>query len=189
MGEETGKMEQAAWVYIWLTVVQHLLRLSKQSFPYVYSALDLIQDSGGPGKYRGGLGFRREYQVLEDGSRFTMRCDRHAVAPEGVQGGKQGRLGSCTINPGTEGEERLPALFADVILKKGDIVRVERPGGGGFGNPLDRAPDDVLNDVLEKYVSVEGAREMYGVGINEGGMKIDDQETASFRSRSREVSS
>ena len=165
------------------------IEVIEAEFPARLLRFDLIQDSGGPGKYRGGLGFRREYQVLEDGSRFTMRCDRHAVAPEGIRGGKQGKLGSCTINPGTEREKRLPALFADIILKEGDIVRVERPGGGGFGDPLDRTSDDVLRDVLERYVSVEGAREMYGVGIDERTMKIDEQETASLRSRLRNVSS
>jgi len=165
------------------------IEVIETEFPVRLRRFDLIQDSGGPGQYRGGLGFRREYQILEDGSRVTMRCDRHAVAPEGVQGGRQGRLGACIINPGTEREKRLPALFADVILKEGDIIRVERPGGGGFGDPLDRPFDDVLRDVLENYVSVEGARDRYGVWIDEHAMKIAERETANLRSRLKTVSS
>ena len=66
---------------------------------------------------------------------------------------------------------------------------MERPGGGGFGDPLDRILDDVLRDVLEKYVSMESAREEYGVVIGERTMKIDEQETANLRSRLRNVSS
>jgi len=106
-----------------------------------------------------------------------------------LSGASNSLILTTTVNPGTEGEKRLPALFADVILKEGDIVRVERPGGGGFGDPLDRNPEDVLKDVSEKYVSLESAREIYGIGINEVTMKIDEQETASLRSRLRKASS
>lgn len=165
------------------------LEIIESEFPVRALRFDLLRDSCGPGIHRGGLGFRREYEILQDGSGLTTRIDRHVVAPEGVQGGKPGKVGSCIINPGTEKEVRLPSLTTDYILKKGDIVRVERPGGGGFGDPLDRVPDEVLKDVIEGYVSIESARESYGVVIDEKSMRIDKQETANLRSRLRNKSS
>ena len=115
------------------------IEIVESEFPIRIVRFDLLQDSGGPGKYRGGLGFMREYEILEDYERFSSRNDRHAVPPRGIKGGKDGRVGSIIINPGTDHEKRLPARFADFILRKGDIVRAERPGGGGFGTPFDRS--------------------------------------------------
>lgn len=127
----------------------------------------------------------REYEILEDYERFSSRNDRHAVPPRGIKGGKDGRVGSIIINPGTDHEKRLPARFADFILRKGDIVRAERPGGGGFGIPFDRNPEDVLRDVIEGYVSIDSARDSYGVMVNKDTMKIDENETAVLRSRQK----
>jgi N-methylhydantoinase B len=95
-----------------------------------------------------------------------MRTDKHAVAPFGMVGGSAGGKGSCIVNPASNAEKRLPSRFGDQRLNRGDLVRVERPGGGGLGNPLKRPAEQVLEDVRQGYISSEGAKSGYGVVIS-----------------------
>jgi N-methylhydantoinase B len=124
---------------------------------------ELIQDSGGPGMYRGGLVQRREYEILTDDAQLTLRGGRHEVPAFGLEGGKPGRLGSCILNPGTEGERRMPSRFSGLRLRRGDRVLLERAGGGGFGDPRRRAFEHLVDDVIDGYVSREAAIRDYGV--------------------------
>ncbi|MFQ5540078.1 MAG: hydantoinase B/oxoprolinase family protein [Candidatus Binatia bacterium] len=141
------------------------VEIVESEFPTQVQRFELIPDSGGPGQYRGGLGFVREYRVLHDEVRFSMRTDKHRTAPWGSAGGKEGAKGSCIINPGSPEEHRLPSRFGDFLLMNGDQFRLERPGGGGMGNPLKRDPEKVLEDVRQGYVSIECAEREYGVAI------------------------
>jgi len=136
-------------------------------FPTRVERFELTPDSCGPGIYRGGLGFVREYRILDDEVRFSMRTDKHRIAPWGIAGGKKGATGSCITNPGAPGEQRLPSRFGDFVLHRGDLLRLERPGGGGIGNPLERDPQKVFEDVRQGYVSIEGAERDYGVMIRQ----------------------
>src|SRR5713226_1674663 len=149
---------------------------------------ELIPDSGGAGRFRGGLGFVREYEFLDHEARFSLRSTKHAVAPKGIEAGHPGRTGKCTINPGTEREKVLPARYSDLTLHPGDVVRLETPGGGGLGNPLERDPSRVLSDVRSGYVSQRGALELYGVVIekNNGGFSLNEELTHKARERSSE---
>ena len=81
-----------------------------------------------------------EYRILQDEVRFSMRTDKHALAPQGIDGGHPGGTGDCIINPGREDERSLPSRFGDQRLKTGDVLRVERPGGGGVGVAFERSP-------------------------------------------------
>src|SRR6185369_9587471 len=126
---------------------------------------ELIPDSGGAGKYRGGLGFVREYETLDQEARMALRSTKHTVAPKGLEGGAPGRTGKCTLDPGSDDAREIPSRYSDHLLRPGDVVRLETPGGGGLGNPREREPEHVLNDVRNGYVSVEKARELYGVAI------------------------
>ena len=123
---------------------------------------ELIPDSGGAGAYRGGLGFVREYVSLGD-ARFSIRSSKHVIPPEGAKGGRAARPGDIVINPGTETQKHLPTRYADYPLRVGDRVRLETPGGGGFGDPQQRDRAAVLADVREGYVSAVGAARDYGV--------------------------
>ena len=87
----------------------------------------------------------------------------HKHPAKGEEGGKPGRLGRCTLNPGVEGERALPNRFAGVHLKHGDIVALEKAGGGGLGDPRKRPFEAVLDDVLDGYVSRDAAVADYGV--------------------------
>ncbi|MFQ5849868.1 MAG: hydantoinase B/oxoprolinase family protein [Candidatus Binatia bacterium] len=128
---------------------------------------ELITDSGGAGKFRGGLGFVREYEILDQEARFSLRSTKHVVAPKGINGGLPARTGMGTLNPGTREEKVLPSRCSDLLIQPGDVFRLETPGGGGLGNPWEREPTMVLSDVKNGYVSLAKARDLYGVIIDQ----------------------
>lgn len=141
----------------------------------------LRTDSAGPGEYRGGVGFVREYEAQAP-LQFTYRGSNHQVQSRGVRGGESSGYSRAVVTSDA-GEEELAAIDS-VPLSSGDRVRLERPGGAGFGNPRDRDPERVLTDVRDGVVSVEAARERYGVAIVEtdDGLVVDERETEDLRS-------
>jgi N-methylhydantoinase B len=158
------------------------IEIIESEFPTRILQFELIGDSGGAGKFRGGLGIRREYLNLAD-ARFSIRSSKHVIPPLGAAGGAPGRVGDLAINPGADGEKHLPTRYADYPLKAGDIFRLDSPGGGGFGNPFERDPAKVLSDVNEGYVSPERAAQDYGVVVTRAGRKwtIDERATQQVR--------
>jgi len=105
---------------------------------------------------------------------------RSRVPPWGVFGGRPARSGNLWVN-GVEISDRA----REVALKPGDLVRVDMNAGGGYGNPLDRDPELVLGDVLDGYVTLEGAREDYGVVIDPRTLTIDPAATRALRDERR----
>lgn len=142
------------------------IEIVESEFPTRLLRFELIRDSGGAGKFRGGLGIRREYVNLED-ARFSIRSTKHVIPPRGAGGGGDGRTGDIVINPDSDKAKRLPTRYSDFPLQKGDTFRLETPGGGGFGNAFERDPESVLQDVIEGYVSPERAETDYGVVLTE----------------------
>jgi N-methylhydantoinase B len=159
------------------------IEIIESEFPVTVERFELVADSGGAGAWRGGLGFVRECRILQDEVRFSMRTDKHLVAPPGVEAGRNGKTGACIVNPAMKEEKRLPSRFGDHILNRGDLLRLERPGGGGMGDPRRRPPEKVLEDVRQGYVSVESARADYGVALAEGNgeFRVDEEATLSLR--------
>jgi len=141
------------------------IEIIESEFPTRVERFEMVADSGGPGTWRGGLGFLRDYRMLTDDVRFSMRTDKHAVAPFGIDAGRAGGRGACLINPDCGEEKRLPSRFGDHRLRRKDLVRVLRPGGGGIGDPRHRPVEKVLEDVRQGYISVERAESDYGVAI------------------------
>ena len=144
------------------------VEIIESEFPTRLVRYELIRDSGGAGRYRGGLGIRREYLNLED-ARFSIRSMKHVIPPNGIAGGSTGRPGDIWINPDGKEPKRLPTRYADYPLKKGDVFRLDTPGGGGHGDALEREPERVLADVREGFVSPETAERDYGVVIKRDG--------------------
>ena len=136
-------------------------------------------DSGGPGEYRGGCGIVREYEVLAEEARLSIRIDTVENPPWGVNGGKSGGRGRVVLNPGTANEEEILPISDGNMLKYGDVVRIETGGGGGCGHPYDRPLDAVLEDVLGGFVSEAAAYEHYGVVFDAG--RIDAAATQTRR--------
>jgi N-methylhydantoinase B len=141
------------------------VEIIESEFPTRVERFETITDSGGAGRWRGGLGFARDYRILADEVRFSMRTDKHSIEPWGSEGGFSGRKGACIVNPQAKDEKRLPSRFGDHRLSKGDLLRVERPGGGGLGDPLERAAENVFEDVRQGYVSIERAISDYAVVV------------------------
>jgi N-methylhydantoinase B len=160
------------------------VEIIESEFPTRILRFELIEDSGGPGAFRGGLGIRREYLNLED-ARFSIRSMKHIIPPNGIAGGKPGLPGDIWINPGQPNAKRLPTRYADYPLKAGDIFRLDTPGGGGYGDPLRRDPERVLADVREGNVSPEAAMRDYGLVVVERGEEwaIDEPATKTKRTR------
>lgn len=130
--------------------------------PLLIRRYELRRDSGGPGKYRGGLGLRRDIEVLADEVRVTLRSERQVIPAKGRDGGLPGATGEFVLNPGTQREERLPIFVSNRRFVRGDVISVRTPGGGGFGDPKDRPGSLVAGDLRFGYVSPRAAREVYG---------------------------
>ncbi|HUB13717.1 MAG TPA: hydantoinase B/oxoprolinase family protein [Acetobacteraceae bacterium] len=126
------------------------------------------RDSGGGGKFRGGCGVVREYEVLAEQAVLSMRIDSVVNPPWGVAGGKAGGTGRAVVNPGTPDEVLLAPLSDGTVLRRGDILLIETGGGGGHGHPFDRPAEQVLHDIRDGFVSVEAARREYGVVMRDG---------------------
>lgn len=129
------------------------VEIIESEFPVRCREFRLIPDSGGAGRYRGGLGFVREYEILAPEVQLSLRAGKHQKPPPGVDGGANGRPGACIVNPGTEGAKRLPSRYAGLRLARGDVLRLETPGGGGFGDPRERDPKMVQQDIAEGFVT------------------------------------
>jgi N-methylhydantoinase B len=159
------------------------VEIVESEFPTRLTRFELIQDSGGAGLFRGGLGIRREYLNLED-ARFSIRSMKHTIPPNGCAGGGTGRTGDIWINPDTARAKRLPTRYADYPLKAGDTFRLDTPGGGGYGDAHKRNPKRVLADVREGYVSPQAAERDYGVVLRKDGGAWEIDEAATARRRS-----
>lgn len=144
----------------------------EQNYPVRMRRYAMHRDSGGPGRFRGGCGIIREYQVLADEAVLAIRIDSVKNPPWGTAGGMSGGVGRAVVNPALPNERILAPLSDGNRLRKGDILRIETGGGGGRGHPFDRPPSAVLSDVLDGFVSVEAASRDYGVVIREGELDL-----------------
>jgi N-methylhydantoinase B len=135
-------------------------------FPLLVERVRLREDSGGAGRWRGGLGVRRDYRMLADRVRMTMIAERTTVPNWGLAGGGGGGLGAFVVNPGGRDERQVESRLGDVELRQGDVASIQTAGAGGYGNPRERPLALVLADVLEGKVSVDAARSRYGVEVD-----------------------
>ncbi len=138
---------------------------SEARFPFLVERLGLAVDSGGPGKFRGGLGYEKEIRMLADGY-FMSIADRSILSCWGVNGGRAGRSFEVTIDPGGPAERVADALADAEFVPAGTLIRIRTTGGGGWGDPLDRDVDLVVRDVAWGKVSRTAAAADYGVVIS-----------------------
>ncbi|HCI85331.1 MAG TPA: 5-oxoprolinase [Dehalococcoidia bacterium] len=151
-------------------------------FPMRVSRLSLIENSEGPGKYRGGLGMRRDYHFPDDPATFTVLSDRDIKGPQGIFGGLEGRKAYYILNPDSPNEDSNELSSKCVVeLKPGDTVSFQTPGGGGYGSPLERDIKAVLKDVIGGKISSKRAQDFYGVVVDDSTQKIDTDKTNSLR--------
>jgi N-methylhydantoinase B len=153
-------------------------------YPIMFTQWALRSDSAGPGRHRGGLGAIYEIEALaEDGAEVFLLGERGKFPPFGVNGGKSAALNRFVYE--TDRGEATPPLVSkvtDIRISRGQKVRLETPGGGGFGDPLTREPERVARDVRLGYISPEAARRDYRVVLRPDG-SLDTDATAQARSR------
>ena len=149
--------------------------------PIVVERFELIPDSAGAGRFRGGCGLRRDLRFLADEGKLTNLSERQRFAPYGLYGGRSGALARTLINPGPD--EQIVHGKQSREFAFGDVISFQQSGAGGYGDPLARDPARVLDDVLDEYVSVEAARREYGVVITGDGVDlgVDDEATRALR--------
>ena len=151
--------------------------------PVLVESRGLRTDSGGAGKYRGGLGIDMQITNLVEGRWNFEQTRRSKCPPWGLWGGKPGEYGDYLLRlPGENDFQPKAASHVQVPLKAQAIVRTG--GGGGWGDPLDRPPEVVRNDVLEEMISPQSARDNYGV-VLKNGLTVDQQATDALRARIR----
>jgi N-methylhydantoinase B len=158
------------------------VEFTETRFPLLVESLGLAPDSGGPGKRRGGLGYRKEIRPLID-CNFLSVADRSILACWGLKGGRAGKPFRVTVDPEGPAERALEGLVDDEPIPAGTLIRIDTTGGGGWGDPLERDPAEVLLDVLQGKVSRASARDDYGVVLGEEA--VDTSATQAQRARLR----
>ena len=151
----------------------------ESSYPLFVDRVELIPDSGGPGKHRGGVGSRTHFRLASPAT-FFCTIEKGKTPPWGIFGGKEGLRNYALIKSRKQGEFETCKNPA-IPLEEGDQVIVTAGGGGGYGDPLTRDPEAVRRDVLEGYVSLEHARVDYGVVLKEDTFEVDEAATRALR--------
>jgi N-methylhydantoinase B len=119
----------------------------ENEYPLLVEEYGLVANSGGAGRSRGGLGIARQIRALEDGTVFGCRSDSHLTRAEGVFGGEPGKPGRLVHNPGRPDARELPSKVSRLVLRAGESMRIETPGGGGAGPPAERSPERLAEDL------------------------------------------
>jgi N-methylhydantoinase B len=140
----------------------------------------LVPDSGGAGRFRGGLALRRSYRLLADEAVMQLRADRLRFAPYGLDGGDRGAPAGNWLGE-DEARRAIPGKVT-MTVRRGQLLTHHQAGGGGHGDPFKRDPESVARDVWNEKVTPLAARERYGVSVDADG-KIDMAETGRLRRR------
>lgn len=149
-------------------------------YPVLVEGYRPIKDSGGAGLHRGGAGIEKIYHLLESGE-VSIHDDREVVPPWGINGGLYGGTSSkWLVREGESEPERIPSKIDDLPVSAGDRVIYRTAGSGGWGDPLERDPAKVAQDVANGLTSTEKAERDYAVVLTEAG-EVDAQTTASLR--------
>jgi N-methylhydantoinase B len=155
------------------------VEVQEMNAPVLIERMELIADSAGAGRFRGGMAVRKDVRLLADAGRVTNLGDRHMHAPYGLEGGQGGILARTVLNPGTE--ERDLHSKGTYELQKGDVLSMRTSGAGGFGDPRTRDPAHVLRDVIAGLVSIRAAREAYAVVLAGDPPAVDADATERLR--------
>ena len=155
------------------------IEITETETPVEFVRYGLARDSGGAGRWRGGLATDMAFRVFAPDSRITVRNrDRSFFRPWGVLGGRAAGLSDMAVNPGRAEERRLGNVDT-AVLQPGDVLSIRSAGGGGRGDPREREPWRVVQDVERGYVSVEAAERDYGVVVRDG--RLDEAATRLLR--------
>jgi N-methylhydantoinase B len=141
--------------------------------PVLFLKREFQEDTGGAGRRRGGVGQVTSYRLLGDEGWLYRTSQKSVSLPQGMHGGLPGAGGRWVINEGQPGEHTLPHVIGDIdTLDSGDTVTFYSTAGGGFGDPRQREPERVRDDVQAGFISVAAAKDIYGVDIDADSLEI-----------------
>lgn len=155
----------------------------ESSYPVIVEKSEFVQDSGGPGKCRGGVGSTIHLRLISPANYFSF-IEKSKVPHWGLKGGKPGLRNYAIIKSKSKGEFEI-LKTSGIQLEEGDRIIAVAGGGGGYGDPLERDPMTVRDDIIKGYVSVERARQDYGVIIDPRTYDIDIDSTNKLRKEMR----
>jgi N-methylhydantoinase B len=165
-GARTWKDGNSYYLPVYITGASNQpIEVHERWYPMLYSECEAVQDSCGDGKFRGGFGISRSFHVTGQ-TNVTIHGDRAEVTPWGLGGGTNGGPNGLIMNRGTDKERDLGMFSVGVQAGPGDHLYFISNGGGGYGRPWKRDPQKVLDDVMDEYISLEKARDVYGVAID-----------------------
>ena len=150
-------------------------------YPLRVERYELVTDSGGAGKSRGGLGLRRDIRYLHGEGSFTNRSDAQKVPAEGVLAGHPGQPSRHSLLHADGEMQKLPSKATNLEITAGDTIQMITAGGGGYGDPLEREPDRVVDDVIDAKISAEAALDVYAVVLSPDGRRLDVDATMTRR--------
>src|SRR5437667_423661 len=155
---------------------------TEANYPVRILRYELIENSEGGGRHRGGLGVRRDYTFPGHAPSFSILSDKARFAPWRLFGGEAARPAKYVLNPETDHARELPSKIT-FQLAPGDVVSVQTPGGGGTRSPLERPADGVVRDVALGKISAARARAVYAVVVDPATQALDGVATAAERAR------
>ncbi|MFN0043164.1 MAG: hydantoinase B/oxoprolinase family protein [Alphaproteobacteria bacterium] len=161
------------------------LEVMEQFYPILFEEYSLREGSGGAGRNRGGFGVNYRVRLRRGTAIASFVMDHGRVGPQGVQGGADGGPNTVVVRRQGQADYFLPHFSKDqgLHMAEGDVVLVGTPGGGGFGDALERAPEQVRRDVALGYYTSEQASKMYGVVVDTAGKAVDPGGTSALRKR------
>lgn len=146
--------------------------------PVLFIERFILHDSAGPGKFRGGFSQKTKWKTLGYDTQFSYLSQKSKIPPQGLFGGRPGRCSEWIINEGTSKEMKLKyAMGNPLFLEYGDSVTFITPGGGGYGNPFERDPEAVREEVKKELLSIKRAKKDYGVVIDPITLQVDEEAT------------
>ena len=164
---------------IYANMASQSIEVTETEQPIAITTYEFIPDAMGPGRFRGGAPFRRDYRFLAEEGILQVRSDRRDFRPYGLYGGAPGKPSMNYLNPAAENRP-LPSKLT-MTIRRGEVFRHEVAGAGGWGDPLKRDPPMVLRDVRNELVSLASARADYGVVLAGEPLAIDEVATCALR--------
>lgn len=164
---------------IFANMASQSVEVTETEFPLQILSYEFVADRAGPGQFRGGVPYRRDYRFLEEEGLLQVRADRAAIRPYGLYGGSPGKPSRNILDPDGQAEA-LPAKVT-MTVTRGQVFRHELAGAGGWGDPLKRDPEAVLRDLRNELITEKSARDEYGVVVTGAPASVDAQATATLR--------
>ena len=179
-----GRMDWTATRRMFANMASFSVEVIEAENPLEVLDYEFVPDTGGAGKFRGGMSQRKTWRMLADEGILQVRADRQTHRPYGLQGGGPGAAGRNVLDPALTTEQKLHAKLT-MTLRRGQLFRHELPGAGGWGDALERDVSLVAKDLRDGLVTIEGAARDYGVVARGDPPEIDATATDRLRSKLR----